>query len=368
MAALSKSSTWGACHIHRRITSLELRGGPRAPRERLSRRAFGIAGVGVIGGALAGCGSDGSGAPPSGSASSAGAQSDSFPVTVAHEFGETIEQVPAKVASVGVTEQDFLLALGIAPIAVTEWYGEQPFATWPWAQDELGDAEPTVLESTDGFAFVEIASLSPDLVVGTNAGLTETDYDKLAAIAPTVAAVPGTGWFAHWQDQLALIASAVGRAAGGEVVASGVADRFASAAAAHPELAGRKAIFLQGAAYDGSLIASQAGLGTEFLTDLGLVVPSEIDEFVVEGEQAYVPVERIDVLDAADVLIWGTESDEDQGALEALPGFADLAAVRAGRSIYTGGVLAGAIYFSSPLSLPYIVDELVPQLASAFVE
>ena len=32
---------------------------------------------------------------------------------------------------------------------------------------------------------------------------------------------------------------------------------------------------------------------------------------------------------------------------------------------YPDGTLAGAIYFTSPLSLPYVLDELVPLLAEA---
>ena len=85
-------------------------------------------------------------------------------------------------------------------------------------------------------------------------------------------------------------------------------------------------------------------------------MPSEINKFIREGEQAYIPVEQINVLDAADVLIWGTETDADQAALEKVPGFSSLAAVKAGRSIYTGGTLSGAIYFTSPLSLPYVLE------------
>ena len=42
---------------------------------------------------------------------------------------------------------------------------------WPWAQDELGDAKPTVLSNADGFQFEKIAALRPDLIIGTNAGM-----------------------------------------------------------------------------------------------------------------------------------------------------------------------------------------------------
>lgn len=48
-----------------------------------------------------------------------------------------------------------------------------------------------------------------------------------------------------------------------------------------------------------------------------------------------------------------------------MPGFTSLTAVKAGRSLYTGGELAGAIYFASPLSLPHVVDTLVPMLSGA---
>ena len=54
---------------------------------------------------------------------------------------------PKRVVSVGVTEQDVLLQLGVVPVGVTEWYGEQPDATWPWAHDLLEGAHPEVLSS-----------------------------------------------------------------------------------------------------------------------------------------------------------------------------------------------------------------------------
>ena len=69
-----------------------------------------------------------------------------FPVTVTHALGSTtIESEPQRVVTVGVTEQDTVLAVGVTPVGVTDWYGDQPYATWPWAQDELGDAQPEVL-------------------------------------------------------------------------------------------------------------------------------------------------------------------------------------------------------------------------------
>ncbi|MGH3941431.1 MAG: hypothetical protein ACRDTG_22925 [Pseudonocardiaceae bacterium] len=34
-----------------------------------------------------------------------------------------------------MSDHDYILALGVKPVGVAEWYGEYPSATWPWAQD-----------------------------------------------------------------------------------------------------------------------------------------------------------------------------------------------------------------------------------------
>ncbi len=79
----------------------------------------------------------------------------------------------------------------------------------------------------------------------------------------------------------------------------------------------------------------------------------------------YIPVEKLDLLDVADVLIWATEDAKAKAELEKNKLFGRLRAVREGRSLYTGSELAGAIYFSTVLSLPYVADTLVPQLQQA---
>src|ERR671927_464430 len=62
-------------------------------------------------------------------------------VTINHLFGQTvIKEPPKRVVSAGFTEQDDLLAVGVVPIAVTNWFGDQPFAVWPWAQPKLAAA------------------------------------------------------------------------------------------------------------------------------------------------------------------------------------------------------------------------------------
>lgn len=49
-----------------------------------------------------------------------------FPVTIEHKFGSvTIAEEPQRVVSIGFTEQDPLLAVGVTPVAVRYWYGDE---------------------------------------------------------------------------------------------------------------------------------------------------------------------------------------------------------------------------------------------------
>ncbi|CAH0234903.1 ABC transporter substrate-binding protein [Microbacterium foliorum] len=296
--------------------------------------------------------------------------SDAFPVTVEHAYGDTeIPEQPQRVVTVGVTEQDALWALGVKPVGVTEWYGGHDFASWPWADEARGDSEPEVLTTTDGLDFEAIALLDPDLIIGTNAGMTEEDYDRLSDIAPTIAhSGDYSMYFEPWDVQTLQIGEAVGLKEEAQKLVDDIDAQFAEAAAAHPEFAGKSIVFLQNAIYDGAAIAYQDGLSTDFLTDLGFTIPPDIDAYAPDdtsGGQATIPVENLDVLNSADVLIWGTESDDDIAALEDEPFVTAISAMQNSSVVYTDGVTAGAIYFTSALSLPYVLDALVPALADA---
>lgn len=290
-----------------------------------------------------------------------------FPVEIEHALGTTvIDAEPQRVVSVGLTEQDYLLAVGVTPVGVTDWYGDQPSATWPWAQDELGDAEPEVLSGSDGLQYERIAALDPDLILGLNAGLDDESYEQLSQIAPTIAhPVDAPDHFAPWRDIADLIGRAVGRSEQMDTIVTEIDAEFAAAAEANPAFDGTSIVFLQNAIYDGSAVAYQDGLSTQFLTDLGFVIPDVLDDFTEDGvSQAYIPLEQLSVLDEADVLLWATEGPGDREALEDEPLYQALVPVQEGHLVFTDGVLAGAIYFTSPLSLPFVVEHLVPALAS----
>ena len=318
-------------------------------------------------GPLVACGGGSAAPEPAVEASASGHAEGTFPAVVEHKYGTTtVPQRPTRVVSVGLTEQDVLLQLGVVPIATTEWYGEQPSAVWPWATDLLGDAEPEVLNTSDGLEFERIAALQPDLIVGTNAGLTEKDYELLSAIAPTVTSVEGsTQYFSAWQDQTLQIARALGREADGHALVNQVETGYAEVAAAHPEWDGLTATFSQGGPYDGQLYVYPAGLNTDFLTELGFKITPGLEEHAPDaGSQAQISGENVNLLEA-DVVVWATESGEQFEQLQDFATVSNLPAVRDGRSVYTDETLAGAIYFLTPLSLEYVLAELTPMLEKA---
>jgi iron complex transport system substrate-binding protein len=284
-----------------------------------------------------------------------------FPAKVEHKYGTTtVPTRPRRIVSVGLTEQDTILALGYKPIATTEWYGDQPYAVWPWARAALGDAKPTVLHTDDGFEFEQIAGLRPDLIVGVNSGMKRADYEKLSRLAPTIAPPKGsTEYFSPWDIQVELVAAALGKAREGRALVDGIEADFAKAAAAHPEFEGKTATFSQNGFYDGLIYVYPEGLSTEFLTMLGFKINPKLT-----GEQVALSAERLDVIDA-DVIVFATEKPSDVSALKKVPTFGKLEAVAEHRSVYTDGTLAGALYFISPLSLPYVLERLTPQLEAA---
>ena len=102
-------------------------------------------------------------------------------------------------------------------------------------------------------------------------------------------------------------------------------------------------LLLQGTLGRDGVQVMTPGWRTDFLTQMGFVVADGVDD--------------------ADVLIWGTESDEEQAALLADPTVAQLKATTQKRNVFTGKELAGAIAFASTLSYPLVADQLPQRIA-----
>lgn len=321
-----------------------------------SRRGFfGVAGAAGLAAAAACSSKQPTGSPANG------------PVTVKNAFGETtISAPPKRVVSAGFTEQDDLLALGVVPIAITNWFGDQPFGVWPWAQSKLGSAQPAVLNLDNGIQVDQIAALKPDLIVATNAGVDEDTYTKLSAIAPTIPQSGQAPFFEPWKDQAVTIGQAVFQADQMKSLIAAVDDKFINAGKDKPQFSGKKVLLLQGTTFfENSVSAAMPGWRTDFLTQMGFVIPDSVNAFA-RDDRAIIPLDKIGpVLDAADVLVWKTESDADIAALLADPNIAALKATRQKKNIFLTKELSGAIAFASPVSYPVVADQLPPLLTKA---
>jgi iron complex transport system substrate-binding protein len=307
----------------------------------------------------------GSAADTTAGAGAGGPEEGAFPVTVEHRYGETTIEGPAqRVVSVGFTDQDPLLALGVVPVGILDWYGDQPYGVWPWAQDLLGDARPEALAS-DTINFEAIAALRPDLIIGVSSGMTQEQYDRLSQIAPTVAqSARYPDYQGPWQEQTRTIGRAVGKPTLAEELVAEVEGDIAAAAAAHPELEGVEATM--------SFVLDEDEIGayasgdsrSRLLTDLGMVIPARIDELAGDQFYASFSVEQMQLLDN-DLIVWVTSEPAIIDQIKANGLRQQLRAVQEGREVFLTVEQAGAASFSSVLSLPYLLETFVPELAAA---
>jgi iron complex transport system substrate-binding protein len=293
---------------------------------------------------------------------------DTFPVTVAHQFGTTtIEAEPQRIVAIGYTEQDFLLALGITPVAVRYWYGEED-AILPWAEDRVEGEAPVVLNMPFGSLNYEaILALQPDLISAVTSGITQEEYDLLSAIAPTIAQSDEYINFGMpWQDVTTLIGAAVGRSAQAEALVAEVEGLFEAARAANPQFAGKTIAVSYYFDNTFGIYTAQDSRG-RFFTELGFVVPDALVE--AAGDQFFtnLSAERIDLLDQDLIAVVNLQFIEGgRETLEAEPLFSRLNAAAEGRVVYLDEAAENALGFSSPLSLAFALEAALPQLEAIF--
>ncbi|EUB99514.1 ABC-type transporter, periplasmic subunit [Rhizobium sp. CF080] len=286
-------------------------------------------------------------------------ETSAFPVTVKHLHGETVIAArPRHVVSLGLNDHDFAYALGVAPVGVTEWWGNRPYATWGWAETvrtRLG-AAPEI----GGSRFLDyewILALKPDLILATYRDLDERAYRKLSRIAPVVAPPRGyLMWTAPWESQLALIARALGKSAEADKMTATVKRGVEQARRTLSSLSGKTvavADFREGQ----FVLWDSRSAPTRFLRSLGLGVPPDLDALANHAGWIYLSLEQVRLLDI-DLLIWPNNA---RNTVESLEIFRSLAIYRDGRNLWLSDadpLASAALWFQSPLSILYLLDRL----------
>ncbi|MEO5664334.1 MAG: ABC transporter substrate-binding protein [Nocardioides sp.] len=302
------------------------------------------------------------------------ADADAFPVTIEHALGETtIEEEPTRVATLGWTDHDHALALGVVPVGATAitWGGNDAGST-AWfdaAIEEAGAEAPVRYDDADGAPIDEVAELAPDLILATNSGLTEAEYTKLSKIAPVVA-YPEAPWTTSWQDSLAMVGEALGRTARADELKAEAEATIEQARADNPELDGAELIYGYLTATDLSTVGIYAPEDprVSFWHDMGMVdAPSVAD--AIEPGQFYgsVSAEKASELDSDVFLTWVETPDAvDVIARDKLLG--DIPAIASGHwYAETDKTVTMAATNPTPLSIPTIVSDVLPEVVKALV-
>lgn len=339
----------------------------RSARPRLVLSFAAIAAAAAL--VLTGCSAGGQADEPS-SSGSAG----SFPVTIDSALGKaTIDSPPKRVATWGWGAQDIALALGVVPVAMPKFtYGGDAKGILPWDAEQitkLKGTTPQLLDADSGeVPFEQFVKAKPDVILAPYSGLTQTEFDTLSKIAPVVA-YPEKPWATSWRDQTAIVGKALGMASQADALVKKTESSVASLADKYPAITD-KTFFYAAANQPGVLNVYRAeDPRVQLLNDLGMKnSPSiaSLDSSKGDGSFFYqLSYENLSKIDTQ-LLVMYFDKQSSVDAFTADPLVAAMAAVKEGRfAPIVGESFVAATSAPSVLSIPWMLDRYVPQLAAA---
>jgi iron complex transport system substrate-binding protein len=321
--------------------------------------------------ALTGC-STGSTEDSDSASTSSKADASAFPVTIEHAFGKTtIEEEPKRVATLGWSDQDHVLALGVVPVGATKltWGGNAKGSS-DWfdaALEEEGAEAPVRWDDADGAPVDEIAKVTPDVILATNSGITEAEYKRLSKIAPVVA-YPEAPWVTPWQTALETVGKALGRSDQAAEVKAETQEKIDAAREEYPQLSGKSLIFGYLTTTDLSQIGVYAPQDprVSFMHDLGLEDAPAVEEIIKPGEfYGQTSAERAADLDSDVFLTW-SENAGDMEKFSSHKLIGQIPAIESGNAYAEQDKQVSlAVTNPTPLSVPFIIEEFVPDVAKA---
>ncbi|MGP3980108.1 iron-siderophore ABC transporter substrate-binding protein [Streptomyces sp. KR80] len=299
------------------------------------------------------------------SAGKANSEADAFPVTVEHKYGSTeVKAEPKKVVTLGLSDQDAVLALGVKPVGAVDWFKEKPYGKWPWAKKLWGSTPPQIVGERDEYNVEKVAALKPDLIIAQYSGMKKEQYETLSKIAPVVAQPKGhEDYQAPWKVMTQQIGKALGKEAETEKLISGIDARFAEVRKEHPEWKGKTVAV--GEPYEPGKYSAFSPKDPKviFLTEMGFTTSKAYQKALGKQNVGDFSFERFDVMEA-DRTVWlGTP--ETEKSLKADPLYKKTKARQDKRDLflpYDSPDIGAALSFNTVLSIPYAIDEVVPML------
>ncbi|WP_371801272.1 iron-siderophore ABC transporter substrate-binding protein [Streptomyces sp. NBC_01732] len=319
--------------------------------------------------ALGGCSSSDDGKETSGAS---GKSSGAFPVSIKSALGAAeIKEQPERVVTLGQGSAETAIALGHTPVGMEKYeWGSDKTGYLPWIHDAVkksGDKLPTQFTGGEDIDFEAITELEPDVILAPWSGITQKDYDILKDIAPTVA-YPDLPWSTDWDQQIDIIAKALGQPDEAKTLTSKIEKQLSDAAATRPEYKKHTFSYIYNTGPGTLGVFKPNEQRVKMVSSLGLKVDPVVNTFKeTKGtDSALIGLENAEKLKDSDLLFTFYMDDKSRKEIEAQPLYAAMPAVK------NGAVVAGkdnsfvtASSIINPLTVPWVIDRYLPLIDKA---
>ncbi|WP_421853226.1 iron-siderophore ABC transporter substrate-binding protein [Marinomonas sp.] len=292
------------------------------------------------------------------------AEETKYPLVIEHKYGSsTILDQPKRVASLDWAGADNILALGYQPLTTRYWFGDYQDGIWPWARALLTSV-PEVIQGEINYE--QIAATNPDVIMASRSGISRQDYQQLSKIAPVIATLKGEGDFTMpWDRRARLLAEVLNKEIQAEALIVKIETQMAAVKKNHPDWSGKT--FAMATYWNGSVgVYSGDDMTVNLISKMGLTLSPAVTELTKKGEfHVTLSEEQLGLIDA-DVLFWYV-TGEGKKQIEALALRPYMRAFKEGREIMlpSGSLGNGALSYSSLISLPIAIEQIVPLIELA---
>ncbi|MFJ4221372.1 iron-siderophore ABC transporter substrate-binding protein [Curtobacterium luteum] len=308
---------------------------------------------------LAGCASGSGTTDDSSSSAKADGQ---FPVSITTALGTTeITTAPKRVVALGWGDAETALELGVQPVGASDWLGFGGDGVGPWLKGAYTKS-PKIIQTLEP-SYEDIIKLKPDLILDVKSSGDKDRYAKLSAIAPTVA-VPkgGANYLTTTQQQVEMIAKALGKESEGKKLLSGLDDAYAAARKAHPEFEGKTAV-VGSYSSEGFGAYASSDSRSQFMRNLGFTIPKAIDQQAGKQFSVQLSDENLDLLDADLTLVLPIFVDASEVTSNKL--FQKVPSVEAGHDIvFQDTDVSNAFSIGTNAAIEWALDKLPSQFAA----
>ncbi len=311
---------------------------------------------------LMGCSSnsnEGNSQGSSGTPTTTPAGSSDYNVTIDTKFGQVkLTEQPKRIVALGWGDAETALSLGVEPIGASDWLAFGGDGVGPWLTGAY-KTSPTILGTTE-LDYEQIAALEPDLILDVKSSGDETRYKRLSEIATTVG-VPASGdsYLTSSEDQVRMIAKALGKEQEGEALLKEVDAAFEKAAKENPEFADKTVVV---AAYSsdgfGAYVKGDARI--DFMTRLGFKTKDEVEKLANGSFYINVSDEQLELLDSDITVVMPIWVDPNEVANNKL--YQKLPSVVEGRSIILDADTSNAFSTGTIPSLLWTINNMTPQI------